>query len=79
MSEAKDTKIIEGETMNPKLMPAWLDETATDERHNEAAAMIRRLDDIAAVAREMVVARSEVHSKSAYSELVDLIRGKKND
>jgi hypothetical protein len=65
--------------MNPKFLAAWLDETATDERHNEAAAMIRRLDDIASAAREMVVARSEVHSKSAYSELVDLIRGKKND
>lgn len=65
--------------MNPRLMAAWLDETATDERHNQAAAMIRRLDDIAAAAREMVVARSEIHSKSAYAELVDLIRGKKND
>jgi hypothetical protein len=79
VSKAKDTKIIEGETMNPKLMAAWLDETATDERHNEAAAMIRRLDDIAAVAREVVVAKTYTHSKSAYAELVDLIKGKKND
>ena len=53
--------------MNPKFLAAWLDETATDKRHNEAAAMIRRLDDIASAAREMVVASSEVHSKSAYS------------
>ncbi len=62
--------------MNPKFMAAWLDETATDPRHNEAAAMIRRLDNIASVAREVVVAKTHEHSKAAYSELVDLIRGK---
>jgi hypothetical protein len=65
--------------MNPKLMAAWLDETATHPQHNEAAAMIRRLDDIAAIAREIVVAKTNDHSKAAYSELVDIIKGKKND
>ena len=62
--------------MNPKFMAAWLDETATDPRHNEAAALIRRLDNIASVAREVVMAKTHQHSKAAYSELVDLIRGK---
>jgi hypothetical protein len=62
--------------VNPKFMAAWLDETATDPRHNEAAAMIRRLDNIASVAREVVVAKTHEHSKAAYSELVDLIKGK---
>lgn len=62
--------------MNPKFMAAWLDETATDPRHNEAAAMIRRLDNIASVAREVVMAKTHQHSKAAYAELVDLIKGK---
>lgn len=65
--------------MNPKLLAAWLDETATHPHHNDAATMIRRLDEIAAVAREIVVAKSHGHSKAAYSELVDIIKGKKND
>lgn len=62
--------------MNPKFMAAWLDETATDPRHNEAAAMIRRLDNIASVSREVVMARTHEHSKAAYAELIDLIKGK---
>jgi len=57
-------------------MAAWLDETATDPRHNEAAALIRRLDNIASVAREVVMAKTHQHSKAAYSELVDLFKGK---
>jgi hypothetical protein len=65
--------------MNPKLMAAWLDETATHPQHNEAAAMIRRLDEISSIAREIVVAKTNEHSKAAYSELVDIIKGKKND
>lgn len=62
----------------PKFIAAWLDETATDPRHNEAAAMLRRLDEIAQVAREVVVAKTHEHSKAAYAELVDLFRGKPN-
>jgi len=62
--------------VNPKFMAAWLDETATDPRHNEAAALIRRLDNIASVAREVVMAKTHQHSKAAYSELVDLFKGK---
>lgn len=65
--------------MNPKFLAAWLDETATHPQHNEAAALIRQLDDIAAAAREIVNARTNDHSKAAYFELVDLIKGKKND
>jgi hypothetical protein len=60
-------------------MAAWLDETATHPQHNEAAAMIRRLDEISSIAREIVVAKTNEHSKAAYSELVDIIKGKKND
>ncbi len=62
--------------MNPKFMAAWLDETATDPRHNEAAAMLRRLDNIAPVARDVVAAKTHEHSKAAYAELVDLFKGK---
>ncbi len=65
--------------MNPKLLAAWLDETATHPQHNDAAMMIRRLDEIAAVAREVVMAKTHEHSKAAYLELVDLFKGKKND
>ncbi len=64
--------------MNARLIAAWLDETATDPRHNEAAAMIRKLDNIASVAREVVMAKTHEHSKAAYAELVDCFRGKAN-
>ena len=57
----------------------FIEDTATDPRHNEAAKMMRKLADIADVAAEVVRAKTHDHSKAAYAELVDLIKGKPNE
>jgi hypothetical protein len=44
---------------------------------NEAAALLRELNKVYAVAREMVYARTHEHSKNAYVEMIDLIKGKR--
>jgi hypothetical protein len=54
----------------------YLDDNARSELDNEAAATLRRLGRIADVAYEMVKAKTHEHSKAAYIEMIDLIKGK---
>jgi acyl-CoA-binding protein len=53
-----------------------LEENARSELDNEAACLLRRLGRIYDVAYEMVHAKTHEHSKSAYVEMIDLIKGK---
>jgi hypothetical protein len=50
-----------------------------DEDDIEAAMMLRRLAVVYEAAQEMVFARTNEHSKNAYSEMIDLIKGKQID
>lgn len=54
-----------------------LNDNARSELDNEAAALLRELNKVYAVAREMVYARTHEHSKNAYVEMIDLIKGKR--
>jgi hypothetical protein len=42
----------------------------------DAAALLRKLGRIADVAHEMVYAKTHEHSRNAYIEMIDLIKGK---
>ncbi len=46
---------------------------------NEAASMLRKLGRVYAVAYEMVHAKTHEHSRDAYAEMIDLIKGKQSD
>jgi len=45
----------------------------------EAAASLRRMAKVYDVAFEMVHAKTHEHSKNAYAEMIDLIKGKEVD
>ena len=45
----------------------------------EAAKMLRHLGRVYEVAYEMVWAKSHEHSKAAYVEMIDLIKGKQGE
>ena len=53
-----------------------LDDYARSELDNEAAALLRRLGRVYDVAYEMVHAKTHEHSRNAYMEMLDLIKGK---
>jgi hypothetical protein len=57
----------------------YLDDNARSEMDNDAARMLRRLGQVYDVAYEMVHARTHEHSRNAYMEMIDLIKGKPND
>lgn len=44
----------------------------------EAARLLRLMADVYDVAAEMVFARTHEHSKAAYAEMIDLIKGKRD-
>jgi len=44
----------------------------------EAARMLRDLARVYEAAREVVLAKTHEHSKAAYSELVDIFKGKRD-
>lgn len=50
-----------------------------DEDDLEAAKMLERMALVYDVAVEMVFARTDAHSRAAYSEMIDLIKGKQID
>ena len=54
----------------------YLDNQARSGEDNEAARLLRELNRVHEVAYEMVFARTHEHSKNAYAEMVDLIKGK---
>jgi len=55
----------------------YLDDNARNEMDNEAAAALRRYSELSKIAHEMVMANTHDSSRSAYLEMVDLIKGKK--
>lgn len=57
----------------------YLDDHARSPQDNEAASALRRLWRVYEVAHEMVHAKTHEHSKAAYVEMIDLIKGKPND
>lgn len=60
-------------------LASFLDDNARSPQDNEAAAMLRKLGRVYDVAYEMVKAKTHEHSRAAYTEMIDLIKGKNND
>lgn len=54
----------------------YLDDHARSDMDNEAAAALRKYSNLFKVAHEMVSAKTHEHSKAAYCEMIDLIKGK---
>jgi hypothetical protein len=61
---------------NPETLAEYLDDNARSDLDNEAAASLRKLWRVYEVAHEMVWARTHEHSKAAYVEMIDLVKGK---
>lgn len=57
----------------------YLEANARSELDNEAAAALRKYSALFKVAHEMVSAKTHEHSRAAYVEMIDLIKGKPND
>jgi hypothetical protein len=53
--------------------------TPRDEHDLEAARLLERMALVYDVAQEMVFARTNEHSRAAYAEMIDLIKGKQID
>lgn len=54
----------------------YLDDHARSDMDNAAAAALRKYSVLFKVAHEMVMARTNEHSKAAYLEMIDLIKGR---
>lgn len=54
----------------------YLDEYARGEMDNQAAQALRKYSTLFKVAQEMVTAKTHEHSKTAYLEMIDLIKGR---
>ncbi|CAB4143966.1 hypothetical protein UFOVP456_14 [uncultured Caudovirales phage] len=54
----------------------YLDENARRPLDNDAAAILRQLSRVHAVATEMVRTKDHARRNAAYQEMVDLIKGK---
>lgn len=54
----------------------YLYENARSSLDTDAAALLRQLGRLYDVANEMVRAKTHDHSKAAYLEMIDLIKGK---
>lgn len=59
-----------------KQLADYLDDNARSEMDNQAAQALRKYSDLFKVAHEMVTAKTHEHSKAAYCEMIDLIKGK---
>lgn len=59
-----------------KELADYLDEHARGHMDNEAAMALRKYAILFKVAHEMVIAKTHEHSKAAYCEMIDLIKGK---
>lgn len=59
-----------------KELATYLEDNARSEMDNEAAAALRKYSMLFKVAHEMVMAKTHEHSKAAYCEMIDLIKGK---
>ena len=65
--------------MTLKQLAEYLDDNARNELDNAAAAALRKYSALFKVAHEMVSAKTHEHSKAAYVEMIDLIKGKPHD
>lgn len=65
--------------MTLKQLAEYLDDNARNELDNAAAAALRKYSVLFKVAHEMVSAKTHEHSKAAYVEMIDLIKGKANE
>lgn len=54
----------------------YIEDNARSEMDTEAAAALRKYSVLSKVAHEMVTANTHDSSRSAYLEMVDLIKGK---
>jgi hypothetical protein len=59
-----------------KQLADFLDDNARNEMDNHAAQALRKYSELFKVAHEMVSAKTHEHSKAAYCEMIDLIKGK---
>lgn len=59
-----------------KELADYLEDHARSDLDNEAAAALRKYSKLFKVAHEMVTAKTHEHSKAAYCEMIDLIKGK---
>lgn len=57
----------------------YLEDNARGPEDNDAAALLRRLREVYGTAYEMVWANNPEHSRAAYYEMIDLIKGKANE
>ena len=62
-----------------KELADYLDDNARSELDTEAATALRKYSRLFGVAHEMVMAKTHEHSKAAYIEMIDLIKGKANE
>jgi hypothetical protein len=58
-----------------KELADYLDDHARTATDNEAASALRKYSALSKVAHEMVTAKTHEHSKAAYLEMMDLIKG----
>lgn len=67
--------------MRPTLkeLADYLEDNARSEIDNQAATALRKYSTLFKVAHEMVTAKTHEHSKAAYLEMMDLIRGKTHE
>lgn len=59
-----------------KELATYLEDNARSEMDTQAAAALRKYSALFKVANEMVMAKTHEHSKAAYCEMIDLIKGK---
>lgn len=57
----------------------YLMDNARSDLDLEAAQLLRKLGKVYDVAREMCCAKTHEHSRAAYMEMIDLIKGKPNE
>ena len=57
----------------------WLESHPRDRLDLDAAALLRKFERVYAAAFDMVHARTDVASRAAYAELIDLIKGKQSE
>jgi len=62
-----------------KQLADYLEDNARSELDNEAAVALRKYSRLFEVAHEMVSAKTHEHSKAAYVDMIDLIKGKANE
>ena len=57
----------------------WLESNPRAKMDLDAASLLRKVERVYAAAFDMVHARTDIASRAAYAELVDLLKGKKSE